>query len=50
MQALPVYALWRERGGRVATRAEITLAALVWIGLTVAVFAQALAGLPLVRL
>ena len=50
MQALPLYALWRERGGRVARRGEIALVTVAWVGLTLAVFAQALAGLPLVRL
>ena len=50
MQALPLYALWRERGGRRAEAGEIALAAAAWAMLTLAVFAQALAGLPLIRL
>ena len=50
MQALPLYALWRERGGRPAKPGEMTLAALAWAALVLAVFAQALMGLPLIRL
>jgi hypothetical protein len=50
MQVLPLYALWRERSGRTARPGEMTLAALAWAALTLAVFAQALLGLPLVRL
>jgi hypothetical protein len=50
MQVLPLYALWRERSGRTARPGEMTLAALAWAALTLGVFAQALLGLPLVRL
>lgn len=50
MQALPLYALLRERGGRRIGRAEVVGMALVWSALTLAVFVQALAGHPLVRL
>jgi len=48
MQALPLYALWRERGGCAASPAEMTLAALAWSALVLATFAQALAGLPII--
>lgn len=50
MQAIPLYALWRERGGRRAAPGEMTLATLAWSALTPAVFAQALLGRPLVAL
>ncbi len=50
MQALPLLALWLERDGRRASPGAITLAALAWTGLVLAVFAQALMGLPLIRL
>ena len=50
MQALPLLGLWldaRRAAGGVRT---IRLAALGWSALTLAAFAQALLGLPLVRL
>lgn len=50
MQALPLYALLRERGGRRIGRAEVIVMGLLWSALTLGVFVQALAGLPLVRL
>jgi hypothetical protein len=50
MQALPLYVLWRERRGRAVQRAEVGWAAGAWTVLTLAVFAQALAGYPLVAL
>jgi hypothetical protein len=50
MQAIPLYALWRERGGRAVGTAEVTAVTLAWAALTLAVFAQALAGYPLLPL
>lgn len=50
MQALPLWVLGREAlGGRVG-RAEVAGTAALWTALTLAAFAQALMGLPLVRL
>lgn len=50
MQAVPLYALWRERGGREITRTEVAGAAAAWALLTVLVFAIAIAGYPLIPL
>jgi hypothetical protein len=50
MQAVPLYALWRERGGQQVGRVEAALAATGWSALTLLVFAQALAGRPLIAL
>ena len=50
MQALPLLGLWLDgRGGAGGVR-TVRLAALGWTALTLAVFAQALLGLPLVRM
>jgi hypothetical protein len=49
MQALPLLGLWLDRRGRGATSA-LTAAAVFYSALTAAVFAQALMGMPLVRL
>lgn len=49
MQALPLLGLWMDRRGGGATSA-LTAAAIVYCALTAAVFAQALMGMPLVRL
>lgn len=48
LQALPLLGLWADRTGRSA--AFIRPAALVWTALTLAVFGQALLGLPLVSI
>jgi hypothetical protein len=50
MQAVPLYALWRERNGRVLRGAEAALVSTGWSALTLMVFARALAGLPLIAL
>lgn len=50
MQALPLMALWLERGPRTGSVRTIRIAALAYTGLTFAIFAQALVGMPLVRL
>ena len=50
MQALPLLALWLGRGGRMASIATLRLATLGYAAVTLALFAQALLGLPLVRL
>ena len=49
MQALPLLGWWLDRGGRPAARRWVWAAAAAYGGLTVAVFAQALLGLPLMR-
>lgn len=49
MQVLPLLALWLERRRSDGIR-TVRLAALGWITLTLAIFVQALAGLPLVPL
>jgi hypothetical protein len=50
MQALPLLGLWLDRrGGRTSVRA-VRIGAALYGGLTLAVFAQALMGLPLIRL
>ena len=50
MQALPLLGLWLDgRGGREGVR-TIRFAALGWTALTLAVFAQALMGLPLLSM
>ena len=48
LQALPLFGLWLDRTGRGA--AAVRPAALAWTALTLAVFGQALLGLPLIRL
>jgi hypothetical protein len=48
MQALPLLALWLGRGAREGSVRTIRLAAMAYAGLTFAVFAQALMGLPLI--
>jgi hypothetical protein len=47
MQALPLLGWWLDRSGRPAARRWVWAAAAAYGGLTVAVFAQALLGLPL---
>lgn len=49
MQVLPLLGLWLDRSGRGGV-GTVRLAALGYAALTLAVFAQALLGLPLVRL
>ena len=49
MQVLPLLGLWLDRRGRAAT-STLTATAVIYGALTVAVFAQALMGMPLVRL
>ena len=49
MQALPLLGWWLDRSGRPAARPAVWAAAAAYAGLTVAVFAQALLGLPLMR-
>ena len=46
LQALPLLGLWADRTGRSATL--LRPAALLWAAATLAVFAQALMGLPLI--
>lgn len=48
MQVLPLLGLWLDRSGRAAT-STLAVAAVVYGTLTVAVFVQALMGMPLVR-
>jgi hypothetical protein len=50
MQAVPLYVLWRERNGAILRGTEVALASLGWSLLALLVFAQALAGRPLVAL
>jgi hypothetical protein len=50
MQALPLLALMLERGGQLASVRTIRIAAAGYAVLTMAVFAQALMGLPLIPL
>lgn len=50
MQALPLLALWLERGGRAGSVRTIRIAALGYATATMAVFAQALMRLPLIPL
>ncbi|MEO1191611.1 MAG: hypothetical protein AAFY02_07640 [Pseudomonadota bacterium] len=50
MQALPLFALWLERRGSSRAVLKVRLAAVAWSLLTLLIFAQALAGLPLIRL
>lgn len=47
MQVLPLLGWWLDRSGRPAARPAVWAAAAAYGGLTVAVFAQALLGLPL---
>ena len=49
MQVLPLLGLWLDRSGRGAT-STLTATAVIYGALTVAVFAQSLMGMPLVRL
>jgi len=49
MQVLPLLGLWLDRRGRTAA-AVLPAVAVGYAGLTLAVFVQALMGLPLVRL
>jgi hypothetical protein len=48
MQVLPLAGLWMDRRGIAV--AKMRLVALAYVALTAAVFAQALAGVPLIRL
>ncbi|GAB5448541.1 hypothetical protein [Gymnodinialimonas sp.] len=50
MQALPLLALWLERGGQVGSVTTIRWASMGYAAVTLAVFAQALLGLPLIPL
>lgn len=50
MQALPLLGLWLDWRGKADGVRAIRLAAAGWTVLTLALFAQALAGMPLVRL
>ena len=50
MQALPLLGLWLDRTGARDGVRTVRVAAVAWTILTLAVFAQALLGLPLVRL
>ena len=50
MQALPLLGLWLDRRDTPAGVRLIRLAALAWTALTLALFTQALLGLPLIRL
>ena len=50
MQALPLLALWLGRGDRSRSVRTVRLAALGYSALTLAIFAQALMGLPLIPL
>jgi hypothetical protein len=49
MQVLPLLGLWLDRRGARGVRA-VQIAALAYVALTLALFAQALMGLPLIRL
>lgn len=50
MQALPLLALWTERGGRTGSVQTIRWAAAGYTAMTLIIFAQALMGLPLIPL
>ena len=55
MQALPLLGLWLDRGrtdadGGASTVRTVRVAALIWTALTLAAFAQAMAGMPLIPL
>lgn len=50
MQGIPLWVLARERLGARVTAAEVGGVTALWAALTAAVFAQALMGLPLLRL
>lgn len=50
MQALPLLALWLDRGDRLASVRTVRFAALGYTALTLAVFGQALLELPLIPL
>ncbi len=50
MQVLPLLALWLERGDGTGSVRTVRIAATAYAGLTFAVFAQALFGMPLVPL
>lgn len=50
MQALPLLGVWLDRRSEAGAVRTVRLAALAWTALTLAVFAQALAGMPLVPL
>ncbi|MEO1678693.1 MAG: hypothetical protein AAFU80_11110 [Pseudomonadota bacterium] len=50
MQVLPLLAMWLDRGGRTGSVLTIRFAALGYAALTLAVFVQALLGLPLIPL
>jgi hypothetical protein len=50
MQALPLLALWLDRGGRSGSVRTIRVAALGYAVLTLAIFGQALLGMPLIPL
>ena len=50
MQALPLLALWLDRGARPNSVRTVRLAAAVYAVVTMAVFAQALLGMPMIPL
>lgn len=50
MQVLPLIGLWMDRRRISRAVRTVRIAATVWVALTVAVFVQGLAGIPLVRL
>jgi len=50
MQALPLLALWLDRDGRAGSVLAVRLSATFYAGLTLGVFAIALAGLPVIAM
>lgn len=50
MQALPLFGLWVDRRSAPHAIRNVRIAAIFYVALTLAVFAQALLGLPLIRL
>jgi hypothetical protein len=50
MQALPLLGLWLDRRGSVGAAGKVQIAALGYTALTLALFAQAILGMPLIRL
>ncbi len=50
MQALPLFALWLCRGGQIGSVRTIRIASMAYAVVTIAIFGQALMGLPLIPL
>ena len=50
MQAIPLLGLMLDRAAPFRAKAGVLVGSVIWAALTLAIFAQAILGLPLIRL